>query len=136
MGYDLHITRAASWSENAGAEISSDEWLALVERDPELTLEPANGPFFARWAGPSRYPDPWLDWFSGNVYTKNPDSALLRKMVALAAALGAQVQGDEGEVYSGDEPLDAYRDAAVARGSVAGGAAASGQRPWWRRLFG
>src|SRR3712207_100808 len=107
MGYDLHITRATQWSDNAGAEIPADEWLALVERDPELTLEPENGPYFARWTGPSRYPDPWLDWFRGNIYTKNPDGALLRKMVALAAALGARVQGDDGEVYKGDEPLDA-----------------------------
>jgi hypothetical protein len=108
MGYDLHITRAENWSENAGAEIGPEEWLALVHADPELAIDPVQGPYFARWSGPSRYPDPWLDWFAGNVNTKNPDSALLRKMVALANRLGARVQGDDGENYDGTEPLDEY----------------------------
>jgi hypothetical protein len=132
MGYDLHITRAENWAENAGAEISADEWLAAVRSDPELALEPGQGPYFARWAGPSRYPDPWLDWLAGNVYTKNPDSALLRKMVALAGRLGARVQGDEGELYDGSEPLDDYHAAAEPRRSDAAGS----ERPWWRRLLG
>src|SRR5688500_5284834 len=115
MGYDLHITRADDWAQNDGAEISAEEWLALVQSDPELTLEPGAGPYFARWSGPSRYPDPWLDWSEGNVNTKNPDSALLRKMVQLASRLGARVQGDDGELYTGEEPLDEYDAAAKAQ---------------------
>ena len=109
MGYDLHITRADSWSENATARITAEEWLALVDADPELSLVPENGPYFASWSGPSKDIDPWLDWSDGNVYTKAPDSALLRKMVQLADRLHARVQGDEGEFYIGNEPLDEYR---------------------------
>ena len=123
MGYELHITRADHWSENSDATIAADEWMAVVEADPELSLFPENGPYFANWSGVSKLPEPWLDWFQGNIYTKHPDSALLRKMVQIAALLGAQVQGDEGEIYRGDEPLDAYLDEATR-------ARQSNQRSW------
>lgn len=99
MGYDLHITRLKHWSDQ-GNDIAADEWLAYIKRDPELTLSPENGLFFARWSGKSKCPDPWLDWFRGNIYTKNPDKAIIDKMVAIAGAIGAKVQGDEGEIYS------------------------------------
>ena len=131
MGYDLHITRAANWSENTGAEITPDEWLAVVRLDPELEIDTTQGPYFARWSGESRYPDPWLEWSGGNVHTKNPDSALLRKMVALAARLDAHVQGDEGERYDGSEPLDSYHADAERREPPP-----AESRPWWRRLLG
>lgn len=100
MGYDLHITRAKSWSENAGHKISSDEWLAYVADDPELSISGQNGPYFAAWSGKSEYPDPWLDWFDGNIYSKNPDEALIDKMVQIARQLHARVQGDDGELYT------------------------------------
>ena len=131
MGYELHITRAEHWSENEGKEISAEEWLAAVRGDRELTLVPEHGPHFARWSGASRHRDPWLDWSAGNVYTKNPDSALLRKMMHLAEQLGGRVQGDDGELYAGDEPLDDYL-------TPSSGSAQQPAQPtsWWRRLTG
>ena len=131
MGYDLHITRAELWAENEGAEITAEEWRAVVESDPELTFAPEVGEHFAIWSGPSRHAQPWLGWSDGNVYTKYPDSALLRKMVVLAERLGARVQGDDGEWYTGDEPLDAMLDAADDDSSPSGGPAS-----WWRHLIG
>ena len=130
MGYDFHITRASDWSQNATAKIAAEEWLAIVEADAELSLAPRNGPYFANWSGPSKLPEPWLDWFDGNVYTKAPDSALLQKMVRIATVLNAQVQGDEGEVYRGDEPLDETGRLGVERGRDRKG------NSWWRRLTG
>jgi hypothetical protein len=109
MGYDLHITRAALWAENDGTRISAEEWLGIVDGDDELTLTPENGPYFAAWRGGSMNAEPWFDWDAGNVYTKNPDSATLRKMIQLANKLRARVQGDDGEFYTGEEPLDEYR---------------------------
>jgi hypothetical protein len=98
MGYDFHITRRNDWSAT-GKDITVAEWLAYVDGDPELSLWAENGPYMARWSGKSESSDPWLDWFKGNVYTKNPDVALIDKMIHIAYALDAKVQGDEGETY-------------------------------------
>jgi len=104
VGYDLHITRRKDWSE-AGNDITVEDWLAYVAKDPELSPFPGNSAHMARWSGKSKYPDPWLNWFNGNIYTKNPDEALIDKMVAIARSLNARVQGDDGEIYrSAHEP--------------------------------
>jgi hypothetical protein len=104
VGYDLHITRRKQWSAT-GHDISAEEWLAYVERDGELRLRPEDGPHVAIWSGPSELDDPWLDWSDGQIETKNPDPALIDKMVTIARAFGATVQGDDGEIYdSGASP--------------------------------
>ena len=126
MGYDLHITRAEHWVENDDQWIEVDEWLDIVERDPELELADENGPYFAIWCGPSKYEEPWFDWSDGNITTKNPDSAMIAKMVEMAGKLGANVQGDDGERYVGGE-----------RGAEDSGYLLDvGSKPWWRRLLG
>jgi hypothetical protein len=99
MGYDLHITRRTNWSHN-GDDISLEEWLEIIKNDPELKLDTANGPYFALWSGKSTLQDPWLDWFDGQIQTKNPDGALINKMVIIANKLGARFQGDDGEFYT------------------------------------
>jgi hypothetical protein len=101
MGYNLYITRAKWHHRNDGQWITADEWLRYVERDPELRLAGYNGDYFALWSGKSEYPDPWIDWSRGNAYSKSPDDAIIDKMVAIAKELGAKVQGDDGEVYTG-----------------------------------
>ena len=78
MGYEAHITRRKSWSDPGGPAISESEWLAQVSGNPELAS---------------------LVWNEGNIDAKNPDPILLRRMVATAVALGATVQGDDGESY-------------------------------------
>lgn len=93
MGYDLRITRSTDWTENHGLEIASTEWLSLVQADPELTPDPANGPFAAAWSSA------WFDWFEGNVFTTDPDHATVAKMLRIATSLEAVVQGDSGEFY-------------------------------------
>jgi len=102
MGYDLHITRRELWA-NQGNDITAHEWLALVKNEPDLKLEPQNGPYFVLWGGKSTLKSPWLDWTRGQIYTKNPDDALIDKMVSVAQKLGAVVQGDEGEIYRSAE---------------------------------
>jgi hypothetical protein len=129
MGIDLHITRAQFWAKNEGVEISADEWLAYVASDPELQLWPENGRYFVRWRGDSKYEEPWLDWFQGNIKAKWPDTALYRKMLKIASALRAQVQDDEGTVYRNEtdwtfDPQASLRATAV-----------PGTSPWWKRLF-
>jgi hypothetical protein len=105
MGYDLHITRADNWAENEGAEITRAEWLAFVASDPELRPDPDNGDDYALWSGKCSYPDPWFCWWRGNIQTKNPDKAIVTKMLQIATRLGARVQGDDGEFYDSGSNL-------------------------------
>jgi len=78
MGYEVHITRRTDWSAETGPAISEQEWLAHVGADAELRA---------------------LSWHRGNVDAKNPEQRLVARMVTVAAALGATVQGDDGESY-------------------------------------
>lgn len=110
MGYDFHITRRDDWIDQ-GDEITAAEWLAYVERDPELQLLPEQGPCFTLWHGECGYDEPWFDWHNGQIYTKNPDKAIVDKMVAMARAFGAKVQGDDGEVYESGAQMDQPRPA-------------------------
>jgi hypothetical protein len=103
MGYDLHITRRKDWSDENDRSISLDEWHSYVESDPELRMDDSLGEHFAVWSGPSAHELPWLAWANGNIDSKNPDQPLIRKMIAVAAALGASVQGDDGERYDQSE---------------------------------
>jgi hypothetical protein len=100
MGVELYITRADFWAQNDGCQITREEWLSYLEKDPELKLEPENGSYFARWLGQSEYAEPWLDWNQGNISTKWPDTALYIKMLSVASALGAKIQDDDGTIYS------------------------------------
>ena len=106
MGYELYITRADSCTRSGHALIGADEWLAIVEEDSELRLAGYNGPYLALWNGPSKYPDPWLDWFNGRIYSKNPDDVLIEKMAQIAARLEAKLLGDDGESYVGRDDLN------------------------------
>ena len=81
MGYDVHITRRKAWSDADGPPITEQEWRARTEGDAELAS---------------------LYWDDGNVSAKNPDPALLKKMVSVAGTLAATVQGDDGEFYDAE----------------------------------
>ena len=107
MGYDIHITRAEEWSAaDEAAVITAEEWLEYVKRDPELKLAGYNGPCFTLWSGQSRSPEPWFDWMAGDLYTKNPDPPIIAKAIEIAQALGARVQGDDGEIYLPDGQIE------------------------------
>jgi hypothetical protein len=106
LGYDVHITRAPEWwGENAGCEISEQEWLAVVNGDPELRLAVPGDPCYADglvlWSG-SNWEGPWLRWSRGNVSSKSPNGQIIAKMLSLAVILRARVQGDDRELYSPD----------------------------------
>ena len=99
MGYDLHVTRARNWTENTGFEISEGEWSDLVRSDPELESDVPLGANAALWKSENGEVRGWFDWYSGTVFTTNPDRDTLGKLLDLAQKLGARVQGDEGELY-------------------------------------
>jgi hypothetical protein len=98
MGYNLYITRKDNWFEE-GKDIASDEWLAIVSKDPELSIYEGNGPNFAIWKTLQPDEEYWLDWNEGNIYSKSPDQILVIKMVEIAKLLNAVVQGEECEIY-------------------------------------
>lgn len=115
MGYDVHITRKGDWFEDE-PQISLEEWLAAVEADQEMRLDGyADAPLGERsvlrtqraglsvWTAYSRdgMDDgrAWFDHRDGNITVKNPDAEILGKMWVLARAMGAKVQGDDGEIY-------------------------------------
>ena len=120
MGYDRHITRKASWSDEDGPTISPDEWLRVLDIDPELSraTDAGDDPLAGAWNGQT------LFWFrDGEVCCKNPDEPIIRKMVEIARRLGATVQGDDGESYP-DALLSARSEPTTSEPS------------FWRRLFG
>jgi hypothetical protein len=103
MAYELHITRAEMFMFNDGAHITPEEWMAIVNQDPELVQNISGGQYFANWQSEYAPPDAWFDWYEGNVFTKNPDRMVLGKSLDIAYWLGAQVQGDNGETYTSVE---------------------------------
>jgi len=108
MGYDLHITRKKFHADEDGPDITWEEWKAYVATDPELRLAPELGKHMVAMNIKCQYPGPWLDWFEGSVDTKNPDEAILGKMLQIAKELNAKVQGDDGEVYRSASFSDHY----------------------------
>jgi hypothetical protein len=105
MGYDLHITRAEDWAESGETPITPDEWKSYVDAAPDLVWD-SERPWthmetdLAVWTG--HPPHAWLALLDGQVETKNPDEAMRKKMHEIATALGARVQGDDGEWYGAD----------------------------------
>lgn len=104
MGYDLHITRKECWADDEDAGfISLPEWKTYIENDPDIIPDQENphdeNHVYIRADGN------WPLWFNprlGNIYTKNPPPDVIEKIVKIAAALKARVQGDDQEFYDLD----------------------------------
>jgi hypothetical protein len=98
MGYDLHVTRRKNWLDS-GDDISLEEFTAYVRKDPEFTYPSKMGGHYAEWKSPKTDYESWLCWEAGSIQTKNPEPEFIDKMIAVGKAFGAEVQGDDGEVY-------------------------------------
>jgi hypothetical protein len=108
MGYNLYITRRKNPFENDELPITLAEWQEYVENDSELKIDPINndwdGELMVLWYGESVVADDseglgWFCWQDGQIETKNPDIAHIRKMIKIAAAFNARVVGEEFEEY-------------------------------------
>lgn len=100
MGYDLFITRRAYATNWAGPDIEMAEWRSFVADDPKFIEMEEDGPdgfgFVDRSDG-----QPEMVWYlAGTIVATNPSLPLVQQMVKAAVALGAKVQGDDGEVYN------------------------------------
>jgi hypothetical protein len=121
VGYDAHITRKDDWSDEAGPVITLQEWLAVIDADPDLRLDGhaettapdgsvlrLESPGMAVWTA---HPDgrrpgdlAWIGFAGDHIQVKTPDPAFLAKMIEIADILGAAVQGDDSERYDADSP--------------------------------
>jgi hypothetical protein len=143
MGYEVHITRRQHWLDDDGPSIGLNEWLKVVQSDPEMqhegpsteeALAAANStispeePGLAVWKAYSRHgPDTVaLFWhYDGHVTASNPDQEILRKVWQLAHRLRAKVQGDDGEIYDRTGQVMDEADA-IAAGLLLQ------PPPWWK----
>ncbi len=124
MGYEVHITRRRDWADSDHSrDISFKEFEDLVAQDPQLGYR--DDSYSTLKDGSRRYPafligniesavglivQPdangmvptnwnWLRWNTGNLQSKYPTPNMIRKMIEIAVQLGAQVQGDDSEIY-------------------------------------
>lgn len=142
MGYEVHITRKSDWFAEEGAEITLQEWLACVESDPDMRLDDAaeavnadgetirfERPGIAVWTAYRGHGEggnmAWFCHFDDRITVKNPDLEILAKMHHLSRALGAKVQGDDGEIY------DAFGDSDWQE-PVSDSPAKPSIKPWWK----
>ncbi|MFK7778271.1 MAG: hypothetical protein QM501_09130 [Gimesia sp.] len=118
MGYEIHITRKESWSDESGDEISLDEWKQLIATDADLRLDDyaeidlpegtlrVENEGIAVWTGWIQNEiggnQAWFNYVEGNISIKNPDTEILKKMHLIARSLHAKVQGDDDEEYNED----------------------------------
>lgn len=103
-GYDLHITRKAHWADTDGPTISIAEWRAYVKRDFQVARDSNSTEldFVVSISGES-FPI-WFDPKLGELVTKNPSERAVVKLIEIAKALRARLQGDDGEFYPSERP--------------------------------
>ncbi len=108
MGYYVYITRMSFGAESEETLISIDEWRKYIDNDSELKINPTynhrDDELEVFWFGEGGVSDDsegvgWFCWGDGQINTKNPDHAHLRKMCQMASLLDARVLGEEGEEY-------------------------------------
>jgi hypothetical protein len=136
MGYDLHITRREQWIDQRD-DITFEEFVSHVRGDAEFTYPGQLGDDSADWRSPKSGSESWLCWSDGQIYTKNPEPEFIDKMVAVAGALRAQAQGDDGEVYLSATEIQRDKPPGVATPSVTAPSRASVFLRWplWKQLL-
>lgn len=105
VGYDLHITRRAEWSDpGSGPPITRGEFERVVLGDARFRRDDGLGPDYAVLVKKSRGTDdsPWLCWQDGQILTKSPPRSFIRLAVEIAGKLNARVVGDDDEGYGAD----------------------------------
>jgi hypothetical protein len=110
VGFDVHITRVTFWPYSQRYPIRTSEWLAVVARNDDLVFEADRYPeitddpdasYTFTWI-PSDGIGSWFSWHLGEIKTKNPADATIRRMIEIAAELDAWVVGDDTWIYDLD----------------------------------
>jgi hypothetical protein len=132
------------WSDEYGPAITIDEWKNYVASDPEMRLDGfaeattpdgrvlrVESPGLSVWLAYSGHEKngnmAWFDHFENRITVKNPEEEILIKMYAIALALEAKVQGDEGEIYDfkGQSNWHEFQENAEVEPGLA-------KKPWWK----
>lgn len=143
MGYELHITRREHWADTETHNISLDDWLTYVNNDKELELTNEydikigsqthfqDRAGYCEWNAHPVHTDPnsrpWFAYWKGVIDTKNPDAPTIRKMMQIASALNAKVQGDEGEIYTEEYLVEMLNEEEQIKSSRQ-----THKKPWWK----
>jgi hypothetical protein len=142
MGYHIHITRREHWADPEDTAIAISEWLDYVRGDKEMELARVDDGVGAEttdqvmhacceWtahpAKGERCIRPWFSYEAGNIEVKNPDIATIQKMIHVAAALGAGVQGNDGEIYTQE-----YVNQKEVSGYANKPSTHKAMKPWWK----
>jgi collagen type III alpha len=108
--HGAYVTRAQRPQDGKQTPIGYDDWLKVVEADPDLWMrtaaetKTASGKMLryknkgmAVWTAHSKCKKVWFDLRGGNVVVEDPDEATIEKMQAIASALSAKVRGADGK---------------------------------------
>ena len=143
MGYELYISRNDEWwDEEVGGGISLSEWSSLIDADDTMrmdgfaevdlpdgsTLRTENEGLavWTQYAGNEVGGNQaWFDFRHHAIVVKNPDQAILTKMLEIAAKQNAMVIGDEGEQYNSPTDHGVPTRTAVLK------AKSAHSKPWW-----
>lgn len=96
------------WPYSSRYPILVTEWMALVNDSADLSIDrehygdPLTDPdrtYMIDWL-PGDGVGAWFMCYNGEIKTKNPDDATIRRMIEMAGILDAWVTGDDSEVYS------------------------------------
>lgn len=97
MSYELHIARVVPWFYAPFFPILAEEALAVARHTPDMTVDES----------PARHPAQfmigvgargWLHYDDGRLRTRDPDDAMIGRMLRIAAELDAWVVDDEDEL--------------------------------------
>ena len=106
MSIYVYVTRKPDPLEAGGPDISEEEWIGLIESDPDLSIAdppkrlPGDRGTYAVWTS---YPGGYRAWFSlcgGNIEVKGIDEAILSKLRHFAGRLGARIVSKMREEFS------------------------------------
>ena len=98
-GYDIHITQKEYWADENKICINKEALSKYLKTDLSIQVDNNNSASsYLVNINKNQYPM-WIDSAGCDLVAKDPNTDFLNKLIEIAKALGAKVQGDEGEIY-------------------------------------
>jgi hypothetical protein len=117
MAYDIHIVRTNNWLDAADDPITKEQVDSLIAADPELEwsttdwvdMRAKRGTKVTRYFMILWKSEPCFWWYLDQITCSGPSEEQVGKLMEMAAALSANVFGDDGEAYLPDTWRAVYR---------------------------